>query len=177
MKLYICETMDGYIARENGSFDFLDEYNELIPKSPNEQIAKTYEIFMQDIKNVVQGYTTYKQLDEIGFGDHYGQFNHYVLTNKHHDLVDPNVTAFVSLEELKALHLNGEETFLVGGSKVIQSCFKEQLITEMIIFKIPMFLTKGIKLFDQIDADVDLSIKEVIHDEKYMQVHYLVNYK
>ncbi len=174
MKLYICETMDGYIARPDGSIDFLDEINSLVESSPNEEIRNTYNIFIQDIKNVVEGFNTYLQVSEMGFADAYAKYNHYVITNEHRDYKDKNVTKFINFDELVELNLKNEETFLVGGSQIIKEAFKRELISELIIFKLPIFIGAGIPLFKGIEDIDGLEVKAVIHDGKFVQTHYIV---
>ncbi len=177
MKLYICETMDGFIAKPDGNIDFLDPFNEEIITSSNPAIASTYTDFIKPIKNIIQGYTTYKQMDDAGYGDFYASYNNYVITNQHQHLKDDNVTDFINFEQLAGLNLKDQETFLIGGSKVITESFKRQLVTEIIVFRLPIFLGSGIPLFDKIPTNVEVSIEEIIHDERFSQTHYLVNYQ
>lgn len=177
MILYICQTLDGFIAKPDGSIDFLDQFNDLIANSNNDDIKNTYTNFMADIENVVEGYTTYKQLETMGYGDAYKGYNHYVLTNKHRDEKNDHVTRFVSFEELKELDLNSDSTFLVGGSKVITEAFRQKLVTKLIITQLPIFLGAGIKLFDNVTSEVDMTITNIISDENFYQVEYKIEYK
>lgn len=176
MKLYICQTLDGFIASEDGNIDFLSQFDDLIVNSRNPKIVNTYADFLKPIKNVVEGYTTYKQIDLLGYGQQYKDYNHYVITKKHINSDDQNVTRFIDFNQLENLNLDPEETFLVGGSKVISEAFKRKLVTTMIITGLPVFLGDGIKLFDKIDVDVDLTITDITNDDKFYQVTYQVKY-
>ncbi len=176
MKLYICQTLDGYIARPDGSIDFLDQFNEEIPKSPNELIANSYANFMKDITNVVEGYTTFNQLKAIGYVDHYAKFNHYVITNAHKDETNQHVTSFIDFDKLESLNLDDNATFLVGGSHVITEALNRKLVTSIIITQLPIFIGSGIKLFDNITVNPHIEIAELFNDNRFYQVEYKVTY-
>ncbi len=176
MKLYICQTLDGYIAREDGSIDFLDQFNDLIMNSNNLKIKNTYSNFLDGIENVVEGYTTYSQIDEMGYGDQFKQYNHYVVTKSHLDKLDENVTKFVDFDMLEDLQLNDETTFLVGGSSVIHEALKRKLVSTIIITGLPMMLGSGIKLFDNVNDNINLEIISLFNDNKFYQIEYKVTY-
>ncbi len=176
MKLYICQTLDGYIAREDGSIDYLDQFNDLIMNSNNSKIKNTYTDFLQPIENVVEGYTTYEQIDKMGYGNQFKQYNHYVVTKSHLDKSDENVTKFVDFDMLEELQLNDETTFLVGGSAIIREALKRKLVSTIIITGLPIMLGSGINLFDNVQADVNLEIVELFNDNKFYQIEYKVTY-
>ncbi|WOO87101.1 hypothetical protein RZE82_08285 [Mollicutes bacterium LVI A0039] len=176
MRLYICQTLDGFIAREDGSIDFLSEIEADVINSANDKIVNTYTNFMGDIENVVEGYATYKQIFDMGYQDQYANYNHYVITNSHKDVVDPSVTAFIDFDQLQALDLDSSKTFLVGGSKIIREAFSRKLITEVIITQLPILLGSGIKLFDRIDGAPHLEILDIFNDNRIYQVTYAVKY-
>lgn len=177
MILYICQTMDGFIATEDGAIDFLEQFNEQIANSENPQIANSYPNFMQGITNVVEGYKTYQQVSDMGYGAAYRDFNHYVLTRNKQEQVDENVTAFLDLDQLAELSLKSEGTFLIGGAQIISEAFKRQMINQLIIFNLPYYLGQGITLFNNIEQNFKLKIKEIASDQSFYQVHYLVEYK
>ncbi len=58
--LYIAMSLDGFIARKNGSVDWLDKFN-----NTGEDCG--YEKFYDSINAVVMGSSTYKQI--LGFGE------------------------------------------------------------------------------------------------------------
>ncbi len=176
MILYICQTLDGYIARPDGSIDFLDQFNEEIPQSANQSIANSYANFMTNITTVVEGYTTFNQLKEMGYVDHYGEFKHYVITNAHQDETNQHVTDFIDFDQLETLDLDNETTFLVGGSKIITEALNRKLVSKIIITQLPIFIGSGIKLFDCITVNPHLEISELFNDNRFYQVEYKVTY-
>lgn len=177
MKLYICQTVDGYIASSDGSINFLDEFNEFIADSPEERIKNTYTNFLDGIENVVEGYTTYKQIDEMGYGSQFKDYNHYVVTKSHLDNSDENVTKFIDFDMLEDLKLEANTTFLVGGSKVITEALNRKLVTTIIITGLPKFLGSGIKLFEHINSNPHLEIIDIFNDSNFYQIEYKVTYK
>ncbi len=176
MKLYICQSLDGYIAKDGGSIEFLDQFNDLIANSSEERIANTYTNFLNGIKNVVEGYTTYKQIDSMGYGDQFKDYNHYVVTKSHLDQNDPNVTKFIDFDMLEDMKLNCDDTFLVGGSKVIKEALNRKLVSTIIITGLPLLLGSGIKLFDEVESNPNLEIVDLFNDNKFYQIEYKVTY-
>lgn len=55
--LYIAMTLDGFIAKKDGSVDFLDKYNE-----SGEDYG--YKIFYKSVDSIIIGNTTYRQFGE-----------------------------------------------------------------------------------------------------------------
>lgn len=75
IKLYIATSLDGFIAREDGSIDWLTEYE----NSPATDYG--YSEFYASIGTVLMGRKTYEQV--LGFGDWpYGEKNVYVFTRQ-----------------------------------------------------------------------------------------------
>lgn len=176
MKLYICQTLDGYIARPDGSIDFLQQFDELILSSSNPRIVNTYKDFMDGIENIVEGYTTFHQLEEMGYSTQYKPYNHYVVTRKHLGETNENVTDFVDFDQLESLNLEDDKTFLVGGSKIITEALNRKLVSTIIITQLPIFLGNGIKLFDNISVNPSLELVDIFNDNKFYQVEYKLTY-
>lgn len=176
MKLYICQTLDGYIARKDGSIDFLSQFDDELLSSPDDQLVNTYQNFMDGIENIVEGYKTFDQLREIGYVDQYSAYNHYVVTNAHRGEVSEHVTEFVDFDRLEQLELDDDKTFLVGGSKIITEAFKRQLVSTVIITQLPIFLGEGINLFDKIESNPRMEIVDMFNDTRFYQVEYKVTY-
>ncbi len=174
MILYICQTLDGFIADEKFKFDFLDPINEQVLNSNNELIKNSYENFIKDIDIIVQGYTTYQSLIDIGMNNPYQDYENYVITKKHLNHQDETVTKFLDFAMFKQLNFTNKKVWLVGGSQIIKKAMEEAMIEEMIIFQLPIFLTKGIKLFDTVSTSKTITLKSVIHDDQFSQSHYLL---
>ncbi|WP_269848941.1 dihydrofolate reductase family protein [Methanosarcina horonobensis] len=75
IKLYIACSLDGYIARKDGSIDWLIEYEN------NSETDYGYSEFYASIGTVLMGRKTYEQV--LGFGDWpYGEKKTYVFTRQ-----------------------------------------------------------------------------------------------
>ncbi|KKG08651.1 dihydrofolate reductase family protein [Methanosarcina sp. 2.H.A.1B.4] len=155
IKLYIACSLDGFIARENGSIDWLTEYE----SSPETDYG--YSEFYASIGTVLMGRKTYEQV--LGFGDWpYGEKKTYVFTRQKEPLRREKNVEFVSGdvgEFLRRLKENtDEDIWLVGGSQLIKVFLEENLVQDLIVFVVPIILGSGIPLFDRIGKEVRLKM-------------------
>jgi len=144
-KLYIATTLDGFIAREDGSLDWLDELS-----NPN-QTDYGYGEFYATIDTVVMGRKTYE--DVLGFGVDwpYADSKTYVVTSKpdyQTKTENTSVIHQISTETIASLKAESEKNiWVVGGGKVITAMLNQGQIDEMMLCLIPTILGKGIQLF------------------------------
>ena len=161
IKLYIATSLDGFISRENGSIDWLTEYEN------NPETDYGYSEFYASIGTVLMGRKTYEQV--LGFGDWpYGEKRAYVFTRQEEPLRRKKNVEFVSGdigEFVRRLKENTEEDiWLVGGSQLIKVFLEEDLVQDLIIFVVPIILGSGIPLFDRIGKEIRLKL---INTERY----------
>ncbi|MFC0233659.1 dihydrofolate reductase family protein [Vagococcus entomophilus] len=151
--VYIAVSLDGYIAKEDGSIDWLD------PEIVEEDT--TYEDFYRDIDTVILGRTTYDQIvTELSPGQYpYEKCESFVLTSRdnisqeeHIHFVHQPVTKLV--KQLKAK--KGKNIWIVGGNSLIDPLVSENLIDEYILAVVPIIIGKGIPLFHQIKREAHL---------------------
>ena len=140
--LYIATSLDGFIARKNGSVDWLSPYE----NGPEDY---GYNEFYKKTGTVIMGNTTYKQV--LSFGDFpYKGKDCFVFTRNKDQPKDENV-AFVTKSAkdfISQLNLrDNENVWLVGGASIIDEFLKFDLIDEFIITTIPILLGDGIPLF------------------------------
>lgn len=158
IKLYIACSLDGFIAREDGSIDWLTEYEN------NSETDYGYSEFYESIGTVLMGRKTYEQA--LGFGDWpYGEKKAYVFTRqkellhreKNVEFISGDIGKFVSqLEENTE-----EDIWLVGGSQLVKAFLEENLVQDFIVFLVPIILGSGIPLFDCIGKEIRLRTGEV----------------
>ncbi|MDD3245832.1 MAG: dihydrofolate reductase family protein [Methanosarcina sp.] len=161
IKLYIACSLDGFIARENGSIDWLTKYEN------SSETDYGYSEFYASIDTVLMGRKTYEQV--LGFGDWpYGEKKAYVFTRQEEPLRREKNVEFISgdIEEFaRRLKENTEEDiWLIGGSQIIKVFLEEDLVQDLIIFVVPVILGSGIPLFDQIQKEIGLKL---INTERY----------
>ena len=134
--LYIAQSLDGYIATKDGSVAWLDDY-----------FSEEFETekFIEGIDTVIQGNTTYEQ-----FKTKYPGKNCYVFSKDADILAEDGVT-LVKGDVKKFIDNLDEKThkniWVVGGSNIISQFLDEQLVDEIMIYVMPIFLGGGIPLF------------------------------
>jgi len=152
VKLFIATTLDGFIARENGSVDFLDTFNE-----SGEDYG--FNALLQSVSAIIMGNTTFEEYHSYPqFFEGYKGKDLYIFsrdTTKKH----PKVT-FIHENPKKFLSnlQTDKDIWLVGGSKLIESFQNENLIDEYIITIIPVIIGSGIQLWRQPDHDIHLKL-------------------
>lgn len=139
LKLFIASSIDGHIAREDGSIDWLftdADYG--------------YTPFINATRWLMMGRKTYDQL--LTFGPWpYGDRPTLVLSRSRQGSDGP--VTFLAEEEavqrMQELRSNpaGGNGWVVGGTEVITLCFKHHLIDELILSVHPTILGRGIPLF------------------------------
>ena len=161
--VYIASSLDGYVARENGSIDWLPEVAE-----------SGYDAFYKSVDTVIMGKTTYDQV--LTFGEYpYKDKKSFVFTRTNQNK-DENTEFLSDVEKFvkDGFPGAGENIWLVGGAQIIASFLKQGVVDEIIITVIPVLLGKGIPLFKNIENETKL---ELIKTEKYGQLvdlHYKI---
>ncbi|WP_254764716.1 dihydrofolate reductase family protein [Natrinema marinum] len=143
--LYIATSVDGFIAAEDGSVAWLEEFQ---PEAGTDDRDGSYETFFADIDALVMGATTYEQVR--AFGDWpYEERPTYVLTHGEHpratdavEFVDGEVAALAT--ELERRH---DRIWLVGGAQVVRAFLREDRVDELRLTLVPVLLGRGISLF------------------------------
>jgi len=145
IKLYIATSLDGRIARKNGSLDWLFA----IP-NPG-QIDHGYNEFLSGIGTTIMGRKTYDEILGFGLEWPYKGINSYVAsTNLKFEVSSPetyqtpaDMVSFVG--ELKKN--SDKDIWLIGGGQLITLFLNNNLIDSMILSIIPIILGDGIELF------------------------------
>ena len=151
--LYIATSLDGFIARKDGSLDWL-------PQSTEDDMG--YADFYDTIDTVVMGRTTYEQVVGELSPDvwAYAGKTCYVATSKQMQntkdvtFIGGDIAGFIS--GLK--NDPGKDIWLVGGGNLIESFVRSNLIDKYIITVIPTILGGGIPLFQGTHPSVSLSL-------------------
>jgi dihydrofolate reductase len=157
--LYIATTLDGKIARKDGSLDWLYA----LP-NPN-QIDHGYGQFLSTIGTTIMGKNTYKEI--LGFGvdwPYVGMNSYVVTTDKDFKSTTPNtfivatnLTEFVN--DLKKK--NEKDIWLIGGGQLIASFLDKELLDRMILTLIPTTIGEGIPLFPEIAKETTWTLTNV----------------
>ncbi len=151
IKLYIATTLDGYIARQNGSLDWLDELE--VP----EGVDFGYSAFYETIDCILMGRSTYEEV--LGFDVDWPYDGcKTIIYSSHTDFKTPtpdtSLATDVTPEEIERLKSVSEKNiWLVGGGKLIREFLEHDAVDEMIITIIPRMIGNGIRLFPESEID------------------------
>tara|TARA_R110001592_G_scaffold8105_1_gene44474 strand:+ start:63943 stop:64458 length:516 start_codon:yes stop_codon:yes gene_type:complete len=155
--LFIATSLNGKIAKPDGSVEWL----EAIP-NPGE-IDHGYSDFYKSIDTTIQGNTTYKQILSWGIDFPYSDKKNYVFT-RNMDLENTEQVTFIAdkhLDFVKQLKADeGRDIWLIGGGQLNTMMLNEKLIDEIQIFVMPIVLTEGIELFENLPNETNLTLIE-----------------
>ena len=148
--VFVGTSLDGFIARPDGAFDFLDA-------GGNEPHG--YEEFMATVDALVIGRKTYEVVLSLG-GWHYEKKPVFVLS--HHELPPAPAEAVVermsgdTSEIVSQLERRGFEHIYVDGGLTIQEFIRAGLIQRLIVTRVPVLIGEGIPLFGKLLHDIPL---------------------
>lgn len=154
--VFVATSVDGFIAREDGSIDWLNEANGVVPSGEDCGFGE----FMSSVDVLIMGRKTFDQVLTFGAWP-YGKTRVVVLSRGALEIPrDISTTTSVSSEDpaelLARLSREGAKHAYVDGGMVIQSFLAAGLIDEMTITVIPIVLGAGISLFAPVSLDVHL---------------------
>lgn len=153
--VFIATSIDGFIARDDGSVDWLEH------DSKGEDYG--FHAFMDSVDALVMGRNTFDLVRDSGQWC-YGNTPVIVLSKTlgADDLPERlrgNVT--ISTQEPRAvvadLGARGARRIYVDGGKVIQSFLRENLIDDLVLTRLPVLLGSGIPLFGPLAGDIQLT--------------------
>lgn len=155
--LYIAMSLDGYIADCKKSVDWIKGQDDSV------EMQDTYSAFFDNVDTVIMGKRTYDQITtELSPSKWpYSGTMTYVFT---HDAskTDTKDIKFTSTNPCRLINILKEETgkdiWICGGADIINQLMKEDLIDIFHISIIPTILGGGIKLFEEIDNMINLSL-------------------
>jgi dihydrofolate reductase len=151
VSVFVGTSVDGFIARKNGSFDFL-------PADGGEPHG--YEEFMASVDALVIGRNTFDVVRAMPAWP-YGQKRVIVLSSHAVNLSDvrDGVVEHMagSPEEIVAkLNASGAKHLYVDGGITIQRFLRAGLVDRLIITRVPVLIGEGIPLFGPVPRDVRL---------------------
>lgn len=153
--VFVATSVDGFIAREKGSIDWLTSRGEA--KSGEDY---GYRDFINSVDAIVMGHNTYEQV--LSFDSWpYGKKSLIVLSSRKVK-IPKNIEKTISQmsgspkEVIEDLKKEGFKHLYIDGGKTIQSFLKEGLIQQLIITMVPILIGSGISLFGSLPHDVRL---------------------
>jgi dihydrofolate reductase len=133
--LYVATSLDGYIARKDGSVDWLEKF-----EKGKEDYG--YNEFLESVGTIILGNNTFKQ-----FKAPYPNKKCFVFSRKNTGKVDNIIYVNGSVKNVLEGLRNDQNVWLVGGANIASEFLKNNLIDEFVITVIPVVLGEGISLF------------------------------
>jgi dihydrofolate reductase len=149
--VYVGTSLDGFIARTNGEFDWLSQF-------ANDEAIRAYEELINRIDAIVIGRGTFEKV--LTFPSWPYDKKVFVLSTSMTETpasIREKVTILSMAPGALLSHLSGMgySTIYIDGGKVIQTFLKEGFVNELIISKAPMLIGSGIPLFGYLDHDIE----------------------
>jgi dihydrofolate reductase len=156
--VFLGVSLDGYIARIDGSLDFLDSYQD-----GNEDYG--YSDFIKNIDVILMGRKTFEKV--ISFDEWPYSIPVYVATNK--GIVIPeklkNICHTIGGSPSEIINIFKTKNFkniYIDGGITIQAFLLENLIDEITISRLPVLIGDGIPLFSKNQKEIHFIHKETI---------------
>ena len=148
--VFVGTSVDGFIARANGDFDFL----------PAEPEPHGYDEFIASVDTIVIGRNTFEIVLKFD-GWPYGDKRVVVLSSRPIDLsvVKGGVVEQMAgepAEIVARLEATGSHHLYVDGGITVQRFLRAGLIQRLIVTRVPVLIGEGIPLFGTLPHDVRL---------------------
>ena len=165
--LYIASSLDGYIATENDSLEWLF-------KTEGEG-DNGYSEFYRTVDTIFIGRRTYDWIMDQEKGQFpYKDKKCYVFSksicekNEHVEFINSDIVEFTN--RIKASE--GDNIWIVGGGNLLHLFIKERLVDEFIITVAPTLIGRGIPLFKEFDFEIELELKGMKQFNQFAELHY-----
>ena len=177
--IHMAASLDGFIARKDGSVDWLETSDEFVDGDTMDPAF--VERFLKTIDCYVMGSRTYEtalHFEAQGLGWSYGDKPTFVLTTRELPRTR-NTVAFYSGDLVQFVNERLRPTFrtiwFVGGGVVSAECLRLGLADDLRYSILPILIGDGIPFFDQLDRDVALHLAEVkAYKSGMVELHYEV---
>ena len=163
--IHMVASLDGFIARKDGSVDWLETSDEFAGGDTMD--PQFVQEFLKTIDCYVMGSRTYETalgFEAKGFGWSYGDKPTFVLTRRElprtRDTVEFYSGDLAHLVQ-KRLKPAFRSIWFVGGGMVSGECLRLGLADEVRYSILPILIGDGISFFEKLDRDVALHLAEV----------------
>ena len=151
VSVFIGTSLDGFIARPNGDFDFL-------PAGGGEPHG--YDEFIASVDAIVIGRKTFETVLTLGPWP-YGDKRVVVLSSRPVDLSAAvggvvEQMAGTPAEVVSRLAASGAHHLYIDGGVTIQGFLRAGLVQRLIITRVPVLIGNGIPLFGALSRDIRL---------------------
>jgi dihydrofolate reductase len=172
-------SLDGFIARKDGSVDWLETSDEFIDGDTMDPAF--VEAFLKTIDCYVMGSRTYEialRFEAQGLGWPYGDKPTVVLTSRELQRSRDTVEFYSGdLAQFVNGHLRPRfsSIWFVGGGVVSAECLRLGLADDVRYSILPILIGDGIPFFEKLDRDLALHLAEVkAYKNGMVELHYEV---
>jgi dihydrofolate reductase len=156
--VFIATSLDGFIARPDGSLDWL-----ILPEHQGEDHG--YTAFIQTMDAIIMGRGTY---DSVRGFDPWPYDKPVLVLSRQLAGTEPppalrGKLAFADLSPQAAMdHLanDGAARVYVDGGQIVQSFLRAGLVSDMVISRIPVLIGEGRRLFGATGGDIPFTHEE-----------------
>ncbi len=160
--IHMATSLDGYIARKDGSVDWLETADDF--PAGNTMDPEFVETFLETIDCYVMGSRTYEtalRFEAAGLGWSYGDKPTFVLTSRKLPRTRDNVEFHSGdLAQLVngRLRPSFRSIWIAGGGVVSAECLRLGLADEVSCSILPILIGDGIAFFEKLDRDISLHL-------------------
>ena len=177
VSVFIGTSLDGFIARENGDIDWLDDANKQV--TPGEDFG--FKSFLESVDQIIMGRKTFDQVMKFDNWP-YNNTKMIVLTSKNIEipekLRETVTTSNTSSPEqlIKELSDQSINHIYIDGGIVIQDFLSARLVDEITVTIVPILIGKGKSFSGLLSKDLSLEhLKTTVFNFGFVQVKYKIN--
>jgi dihydrofolate reductase len=163
--VHMAASLDGFIARRDGSVDWLETTDEF---AEGRSMESSYiEAFLKTIDCYVMGSRTFQtdvEFETKGFGWAYGEKPTFVLTQRDLPRSRDNVRFYSGdLEQLMNERLRPiyRSIWVAGGAALLSDCLRLGIADEIRYSILPVLIGDGLPFFETLGKDIALHLAEV----------------
>lgn len=168
---YLAMSADGFIARVDGSVDWLDR--------PTPKGHYGMEKFYAEVDTVVMGHKTYDFAVSHGMKDGMAGKRNIIYSRRGKPPKGAKVEFTRESPKRLAARLRkdkGKDVWMVGGAEIAGAFLDAGELDEMIVHVIPVFIGSGIPLFGAKKRTLGLTLlKSKTFSDGAVQLHYRIN--
>lgn len=169
--VFIATSLDGFIARPDGSLDWLMQAQATAPAGEDFGYAD----FMLGIDALVMGRRTFETVQGFDPWPYVGRSVHVMSRSgalRIPPALQPAVQACSEAPSalLQTLARAGVQRVYLDGGELIQAFLREDLVDTMTLTTVPLLLGSGRRLFGALPADLAWTVRQVRHwDNGFVQ--------
>ncbi len=175
ISVYIATSLDGFIAREDGTLDWL-------PGADGSGFGEEdygYHDFIATVDMLVMGRKSYEII--LSFGGDWPYETPVTVLSNTLTALDPHLPDRVQLmagtpnEIVAKLAAQGATHLYIDGGKTIQAFLAAGLVNQLILTRVPVLISSGIPLFGALPDDIHLNhIATRSYADGFVQSNYAI---